>query len=266
MFQVKEKLGSGAFGDVFAGEDIRTGAPVAIKMENVDVEFPQLLYESRVMQELQDAPGIPRCFWFGKQDDMNALVMQKLGKCLGVTRMYSMADAFHVASEALMRLQTLHMAGFAHRDIKPENFVYGTGSHRDVLYIIDFGLCKRIVNPHTGEHIKNRTGKTMAGTPRYASIHMHEGMEMSRRDDIESLGYVMIFLLKGSLPWQGCSSKNNYEAVGRLKESIPLSELCKGLPPAFEKMLAYARDLSFTAVPDYRFLLSLWSVSAVSAM
>ena len=95
---------------------------------------------------------------------------------------------------------------------------------------------------------------------------MHDGGEQSRRDDIESLGYVMIYLLKGLLPWQGCSSQNNYEAVRRLKHTIPLSELCRGLPPAFEKTIAYARAMSFTATPDYRFLLSLWSVSAVSAL
>jgi serine/threonine protein kinase len=257
-FEVVGKLGSGAFGDVYEGIDRRTGAHVAIKTEKVDATCPQLIYESRVMRELQTSPGIPRRYWFGKQDDMNILVMQRLGRCLGKD-LLTAVDAMEVARQALERLQTLHVAGFAHRDIKPENFVHGVGSNRDTLYIIDFGLCKRVVDLRSGKHIDNRGGKLMTGTPRYASLHTHDGEEQSRRDDVEALVYMLIYLVKGSLPWQGKSSAHNYAAVGKIKRDIRLDELCAGLPPAFEATLAYARTLGFACSPDYGLLQTLWS-------
>ena len=258
-FQLGVKLGSGAFGDVYGGRDVRTGASVAVKIESAEAECPQLVYESRVMQELQSAPGIPRNYWFGRHGQYNVLVMQRLGKCLGSedTAEIDVPAALHIATEALLRLQTLHTAGIAHRDIKPENFVFGTGKHKRTLYIIDFGLCKRVVNISTGRHIEHRRGKHISGTPRYASIRMHDGEEQSRRDDLESLGYVLVFLLKGALPWQGLSPHNNYQATGDVKRHTPISTLCTGLPSAFEALITYARNLKFSSMPDYRYLLSL---------
>ena len=264
FFELGKKLGSGAFGDVYDGHDTRTGARVALKLEHVDAECPQLIYESRVMQELQSAPGIPRRYWFGKHDQHNVLIMQQLGTCLGSKDMAAPIDiptALHIAKEALQRLQTIHTAGFAHRDIKPENFLFGTGSSKHTLYIIDFGLCKRVVNPTTGRHIEYRRGKQISGTPRYASLRMHDGEEQSRRDDLESLGYVLVFLVRGSLPWQGLSARDNYKAIGDVKRSTSVSELCFGLPPVFEALIMYARKLEFHSMPDYRFLLSLLVVT-----
>ena len=259
FFEISSKLGSGAFGDVYAGHDTRTGAMVAIKMEPVHAACPQLLYESRVMQELQSAPGFPRNYWFGKEGEYNVLVMQKLGWCLSCRVLpVSLEIARHVAREALTRLQTLHAAGFAHRDIKPENFVYGLGSNKHVLYIIDFGLCKRVMDPVTGRHIPHRRGKSLSGTPRYASARMHDGEEQSRRDDIESLGYMLVYLVKGVLPWQGLSAKNDYRDAGNLKKKIKAEVLCEGLPPAFANTINYAKGLTFSAMPDYIFLRSLW--------
>ena len=263
FFEVGAKLGSGAFGDVYEGQDVRTGARVAIKTESVDAECPQLVYESRVMQELQSAPGIPRNYWFGKEGGHNVLIMQRLGRCLGGDEGEAMdlASARHIASEALLRLQTLHAAGLAHRDIKPENFVFGIGANKTVLYIIDFGLCKRVVDPSTGCHIDHRHDKQMTGTPRYASLRMHAGEEQSRRDDVESLGYMLVFLIKGALPWQGLPSKNNYKAMADVKRSTSLPDLCASLPPAFESLISYARHLEFSAMPDYRLLLSMFAAA-----
>lgn len=258
FFEISSRLGSGAFGDVYAGTDTRTGAAVAIKMESVRASCPQLVYESRVMQELQGTPGIPQKYWFGVAGEHNVLIMQRLGKCL-IEKYVTPAECFEVARQILERLQVLHAAGFAYRDIKPDNFVYGTGSSKHVLYIIDFGLCKRVIDPKTNQHIQHRSGKSMSGTPRYASIRTHAGEEQSRRDDIEALGYMLVFLAKGSLPWQGSSSKHNYAAVARMKRTIALEVLCENLPSAFLETIRYARSLTFTSLPDYTFLHSLWS-------
>ena len=260
VFHLGPKLGAGAFGDVFSGHDIRTGAEVAVKMEPLHAECPQLLYESRVMQELQAAPGFPRHHWFGVERDYNVLVMQRLGRCLASRYMPVEVDVVQsVARDALARLQTLHAAGFAHRDIKPENFVYGVGAAKSVLYIIDFGLCKRVVEPRTGRHIPHRWGKSLSGTPRYASTRMHDGEEQARRDDIEALGYMLVYLAKGSLPWQGLPTKDDYREAGNLKKTMKVGALCEGLPPAFAATIAYARGLDFTAMPDYIYLRALWA-------
>ena len=260
VFELGAKLGSGAFGDVFSGHDIRTGAEVAVKMEPLDAECPQLVYESRVMQELQAAPGFPRHYWFGREGNYHVLAMQRLGRCLASRYMpVELGVVQSVARDALARLHTLHAAGFAHRDIKPENFVYGVGATKAVLYIIDFGLCKRVAEPRTGRHIPHRLGKSLSGTPRYASTRMHDGEEQSRRDDIEALGYMLVYLVKGGLPWQGLPAKNDYREAGNLKKKTKLDVLCEGLPPAFAATIKYARELDFSAMPDYIFLRSLWT-------
>ena len=261
FFELRERLGKGAFGEVYSGVDTRTGARVAIKMEAIDAECPQLVYEARIMEELQHAKGIPRKYWFGLEGDNNILIMQRLGKCL-VESYLTVDAAFDVANQILERLHTLHAAGFAYRDMKPDNFVYGTGVNRETLFIIDFGLCKRVVDPRTGTHIQHRSGKSLSGTPRYSSIRTHEGEEQSRRDDIEAFGYMLLYLVNGKLPWQGASSKDNYAAVAHLKRTIPLSELCADLPRAFAATIDYARRLGFSAMPDYAYLHSLWSAGA----
>lgn len=258
FFSIDRNLGNGAFGEVYAGTDTRTGARVAIKVENVHCSCPQLLYESRVLQELQGHKGIPRRYWFGQEGDSNVLIMQRLGKCL-VEAYLSVPEAFVVAQQILERLQVLHSAGFAYRDMKPDNFVYGCGKHESVLFMIDFGLCKRVVDPATKIHITHRGGKSLSGTPRYASLHTHDGEEQSRRDDIESLGYMLVYLVKGSLPWQGLSARNNFAAVSRVKRTTSLDDLCAELPSAFKKTILYGRELPFTDMPDYTYLYSLWS-------
>lgn len=257
-FEVTGKLGGGAFGDVYGGIDTRTSARVAIKVESVDTSCPQLVYEARVIAELQDCPGIPRKYWFGRHEASNVLVMQKLGACLIDTKV-TLENVAGIARQCLERLQSLHFAGFAHRDVKPENFMYGHGRHKTVLYIIDFGLCKRVVDVSSGRHIDNRRGKALTGTPRYASLFTHDGNEQSRRDDIEALVYTLIFMVRGSLPWQGLSSESNYAEVAQRKRDISVSVLCNGLPPAFEQTLRYARSLPFTAMPDYTTLSNIWS-------
>lgn len=258
-FELKNRLGGGAFGDVYAGVDVRTGARVAIKLERITAECPQLLYESRILHELQGEIGIPRRYWFGQQDGFNVLIMQRLGKCLVDIELMTVPMVCDIATQILARLQVIHTAGFAYRDMKPDNFVFGTGSCKNILYIIDFGLCKRVVDTRTGEHIHHRTGKQMSGTPRYVSLRTHDGEEQSRRDDIEALGYMLVYLVKGRLPWQGLPSKHNYISIANTKKSTNLMDLCEGLPHAFQKTIEYARGLSFPAMPDYAYLRSLWS-------
>ena len=146
---------------------------------------------------------------------------------------------------------------FIHRDIKPDNFLMGLGRRSNVVYVIDFGLAKRYRDPKTHVHIMYRENKHLTGTPRYASINNHLGIEQSRRDDLESLGYVFMYFLRGSLPWQGLranTKKQKYQKIMEKKMATPIDLLCKGFPDEFRIYFEYCRALRFADKPDYSYL------------
>ncbi len=255
-FLVKRILGSGSFGQVLEAVDARTNARVAIKIEPSNARDPQLLYEHKIMRALDGCEGFPRSMIFMYDDAYNYLVMERLNvsvEQLADTRGGILPVQFLkiVGAQMLTRLQTFHMHGFVHRDIKPANIMI----YKDLVYLIDFGLSKRVLDPSTGQHIPFRDNKPLVGTPRYLSANAHEGKEQSRRDDIESLMYVLIFLAKGKLPWQGHAS----EEVGHIKRSIDVSELCAGLPKRFAFTLRYARAMQYDEDPQYSMLIDMWS-------
>merc|ERR1712217_945989 len=146
-----------------------------------------------------------------------------------------------------------------HRDIKPENFMFGIQNKIHHLYLIDFGLSKRYFDE---KHVPMRTKLSLTGTARYASINAHKGIEQSRRDDLEAIGHMLIYFLRGSLPWSGLEAKTQeekYRKIREKKEEVPLEELCKGFPKAFETYLRTTRQLEFKARPDYKALRKLFS-------
>jgi serine/threonine protein kinase len=270
FYKVLEPLGSGSFGQVVKAVDTRTGVKVAIKMERKDADFPQLLYEARIMEQLGHFPGMPELYWFHGYKQWNVLVMPLLGRSLEDDRKAQggslpMTTIQVIAQQGLDRLRLLHEIGWAYRDIKPENFMWSRQRKTQFLFLIDFGLCKRVIYPGTSSHISYRTGKTLTGTPRYASLRAHAGEEQSRRDDLESFLYMLVYLARGVLPWQKLpapkrqlSSEENCQRIGECKRSISPAELCTGLPACFEKTLKYARACSFEDLPDYNMLDILW--------
>lgn len=161
----------------------------------------------------------------------------------------------------IQRIQKVHEERIIHRDIKPDNFlVGGTESTKNSIYIIDFGLAKCYKNSE-GEHIPFREGKNLTGTARYASLATHIGYEQSRRDDLESIGHVLLYFLRGSLPWQGLpgrSKTEKYNNIKRKKKEITIDELCKNQPAEYTEFMNYCRGLAFTADPDYRYILGLF--------
>lgn len=162
-----------------------------------------------------------------------------------------------VGDHMIQRLKTVHEKCFLHRDIKPDNFLMGLGKKQHIVYIIDFGLAKRYKDPRTGDHIPYRDGKSLTGTARYASANTHMGIEQGRRDDLESVGFVMIYFLKGKLPWQGIPAKTKKSKYNKIKEkkiSTSVDDLCKGLPKEFGKYMHYCRNLKFEEKPDYEIL------------
>jgi len=210
--------------------------------------------------------GIPSVRWYGVEGDYNVMVIDLLGKSLedlfnDTGRRFSLKTALMLADQLLCRLEIIHTKCFIHRDIKPDNFLVGRGSRRHMVYVIDFGLAKLYRDPRTHRHIPYREGKNLTGTARYASINTHMGIEQSRRDDLESLGYVLMYFLRGSLPWQGLKAntkQQKYERILERKISTSTEMLCKGFPAEFRSYFEHVRSLRFDDRPDYDYLKRLF--------
>lgn len=244
------------------GVNIISGEEVAIKLENIFSKHPQLEYEARVYKTLAGGTGIPFIRWFGSQNEYNALVMDLLGPSLEdlfnfCERRFSYKTVVLLADQLITRLEYLHAKSFIHRDVKPDNFLMGIGRRGNQVNIIDFGLAKRFRDPRTHLHIPYRENKNLTGTARYASINTHLGVEQSRRDDLESLAYVLIYFMRGQLPWQGLKAvtkKQKYDRIMEKKMTTSTDTLTKGLPNEFAIFLSYSRSLRFEDRPDYIYL------------
>ena len=159
------------------------------------------------------------------------------------------------------RFEYMHSKNFVHRDVKPDNFLMGLGDKSQICHVVDMGLAKYFVDPKTKEHIPHVTGKSLTGTARYVSIHSHLGEELSRRDDFEAIGYVLVYFFKGGLPWQHlkCNSKDKrYQEIQQMKQSIGLNQLCAGCPREFIEYFEYCQGLEFSEKPDYQYLKNIF--------
>uniref|UniRef100_A0A4X1VIW5 non-specific serine/threonine protein kinase n=1 Tax=Sus scrofa TaxID=9823 RepID=A0A4X1VIW5_PIG len=263
-YRLGRKIGSGSFGDIYLGANIASGEEVAIKLECVKTKHPQLHIESKFYKMMQGGGAL--ALWCGAEGDYNVMVMELLGPSLEdlfnfCSRKFSLKTVLLLADQMISRIEYIHSKNFIHRDVKPDNFLMGLGKKGNLVYIIDFGLAKKYRDARTHQHIPYRENKNLTGTARYASINTHLGIEQSRRDDLESLGYVLMYFNLGSLPWQGlkaATKRQKYERISEKKMSTPIEVLCKGYPSEFSTYLNFCRSLRFDDKPDYSYLRQLF--------
>ena len=259
-------LGKGSFGSIYTGVNKETGEEVAIKVEKKEEdEVSQLKIEYKAYKILEGGYGIPKIYQFIENKHNNILIMEKLGPSLEKlfnqnNKRFNLLTVVMIMEQLLYRIEYIHSKNIVHRDIKPDNFLIGNGKKNTIIYAIDLGLSKKYKSSRTGMHIPYRDGKYLTGTARYASINTHLGLEQTRRDDIEALGYMMIYFMKGHLPWQGMVSSNpnkKYDKIKKLKMKIKLEELCAGLPKETITFIQYARDMGYEDKPNYSYLRGL---------
>jgi casein kinase I homolog HRR25 len=237
-----------------------TGNEVAIKLE--PVEAIDLQDEARIYKSLAGGVGIPFVHWLGTKGGCNAMVLDLLGPSLEdlfnfCNQKFTLKTVLLLADQLISRIEYIHTNSFIHRDITPDKILMGFGKHGLQAYVINFGLAKEYRDPKTHFHIPYRESKDFTGTSQYASINTHLGVERSRRDDMESLGYVMLHFCRGSLPWQGlkaATGKQKYDLIMEKKMTTPIEVLCRGLPTEFAIYLKSIRSLRFDDKPDYSYL------------
>ncbi|XP_076906917.1 casein kinase 1-like protein 11 isoform X2 [Bidens hawaiensis] len=233
-FKLGRKIGSGSFGELYLGVNLQTGEECAVKLEPTKTKHPQLHYESKIYMLLQGGTGVPGLKWFGVEGEYNAMAIDLLGP--------SLEDLFNYCNRKFSLKTVLMLAD-------------------QLVYIIDFGLAKKYRDLQTHKHIPYRENKNLTGTARYASVNTHLGVEQSRRDDLESLGYVLMYFLRGSLPWQGLKAgtkKQKYDRISEKKMLTSIEVLCKSYPSEFMSYFHYCRSLKFEDKPDYSYLKRLF--------
>ena len=240
--------------DVYSGTILKKDIPIAIKLELERQNYPLLKKEAKIYKILEGIEKIPKIYWSGRQGNYNCLIMDLLGPSLKdimkkINKPFSLGTTLKISIQILNILEKIHKKGVVLRYIKPANIVIGKGINKDSIYLIDFGLAKRYIKH--GEHISYKENKKrIKGNIIFISVNSHCGNQISRRDDIESLGYNLVNFMKGKLPWSDCN--RNY--IMEKKKNTSLDELCEGLPDEFKEFIKYGKEMEFKQELDYKYL------------
>ena len=264
-YKIIKKLDEGSFGKVYSGLNTKTNEKVAIKLEPKSNPVHFLETEAYYLYILRGV-GIPKLVTFGHNEKYNILVESLLGKSLHHlfyerNKNFSLKDILMIAIQIIDRIKFIHSKHIIHRDVKPENFLIGYNDPY-IIYLIDFGLSKKYRSGRTGKHVKFSVPKRTSGTARYSSLNSLRGFQVSRRDDLESVVNLLIFLMKGHLPWEKIEAKtkkDKYRKICKLKMFLTPEKICQKLPNEICEFLKYTRNLDFEQEPNYEYCCSLFN-------
>jgi serine/threonine protein kinase len=253
-YKLLEKIGEGAFGSIYKGENIRTKELIAIKVEPIINDLKLLKNESNIYQYLINNEGIPNVKWFGKDKTNYYMVINLLGESLQSLKerkhTFSLKLVLQIGIQIICLLKMIHDKGIVHRDIKPDNFLLGLNNKNNKIYLIDFGFCKTFLNDN--KHIEIKRTKSLIGSNNFASVNAHEFNELSRRDDLESLGYMLVYFYFGDLPWKDYS---NNEMIKIMKNHIVSDE---NVPKILIQYFKIIKCLEFKEAPNYNLLINIF--------
>ena len=253
-YKLLEKIGEGAFGSIYKGENIRTQELVAIKVEPIKNNTKLLKNESIIYQFLINNEGLPNVKWFGKDKTNYYMVLNLLGESLQSLKdrkeRFSLKLVLQIGIQIITLLKMIHSKGLIHRDIKPENFLLGLNNKNRQIYIIDFGFCKTFLIDN--KHIDIKKTNNIIGTNNFASVNAHELNELSRRDDLESLGYMLVYFYLGELIWKDYS---NNEMIKIMKNNIMNDE---NIPKIILKYFEIIKCLEFKETPKYELIINIF--------
>ena len=262
-YQILKKIGKGSFGSVYLGKNISNDEHYAVKFEPKNQQDLILERESYLLYYLRGF-GIPEIITYGHNSKYNILIQTLLGKSINkifINNKYRfpMKDCCMIGIQLLERLEYIHSKFIIHRDVKPDNFLIGNPD-KEYIYIIDFGLAKKFMSSRTGKHAKFVINKKWSGTSRFASANSLRGVAQSRRDDLESLCYLLLYLMKGNLPWDNVYGINENEEIlliYKIKKYMKPELLFMNLPKETAEFFNYCKKLEFEQKPDYNYLKNL---------
>ena len=253
----------GSFSIIYEGINIETNEHVAIKLEPRNAQSENLLLQNEIfyLYKLRHCPGIVKIITTGRTKKYNILIEPLLGGTLyslylDQNKNFTLKDICLISLQCISRLESVHNKGIIHCDIKPENFCVGLRDKR-IIYLIDFGISKKYRSDRTKKHIQFNITKTMCGTARYASMNALSGLQLSRRDDLESLSYMILYFLTKKLPWQGITAKSlatRYKKIYEKKFELEKWDKFLSLPIQIQNFIKYCRNLGFSEDPNYKLM------------